>query len=237
MELSVKRGGWLAFVLILTGCSKTLDRDRIAQSIQRDVIQQGGVSLKMVSCPKNIPQEAEQTFECIGETDAGYTFTIPVKQQNAEGSVLWDIPNAKGLLNLAKLEMLVQEGVQSEIGSRPIIRCSGTYKAVKPGETFECAVDVKAQPPKKPKLAKLNAIPLKPKPDRILVTIDTDRNVNWQRVLPGALLNPTPDQASAAVSTATPTVTNQPTAATKPAPSAKSNAEDFLNQPGAADEF
>ncbi len=62
MELSVKRGGWLAFVLILTGCSKTLDRDRIAQSIQRDVIQQGGVSLKMVSCPKNIPQEGASYY-------------------------------------------------------------------------------------------------------------------------------------------------------------------------------
>jgi hypothetical protein len=231
-------------LLLLAGCGKTLDHDRIAQSIQQDVIKQGGVSLKTVTCPKNVKLEAGQAFECIGETDTGYTFTIPVKQQDDQGNVLWDVPNAKGLLNLAKFETIVQESVQSEMGSRPLIRCGGTYKAVKPGQTFECAVEVKPAPKPPPAIAKktqaaaLKTVPVKPsKPDTILVTIDPQNNINWQRVIPGAVnpkstKSPTAKTAQSKTAAA-PTATN----AVKPAPPAKSNAEDFLNQPGAADQF
>lgn len=240
----MKRKVVLAFgLLLLTACSKTLDDDRIAQSIQQDVIKQGGVSLKNVTCPKNVKLEAGQAFECIGETDTGYTFTIPVKQQDDQSNVLWDVPNAKGLLNLAKFETIVQESVQSEIGSRPVIHCGGTYKAVKPGQTFECAVEVKpALKPqasdKKAQAGTLKTVPVKSsKPDTILVTIDPESNVNWQRVVPGAL-NPTPAKSptTKAASSKTAGVQTATTSA-KPAPPAKSSAEDFLNQPGAADDF
>lgn len=238
----MKRSVVLALGLsLLTACSKTLDNDRIAQSIQQDVIKQGGVSLKTVTCPKHVKLEAGQAFDCIGETDIGYTFTIPVKQQDDQGNVLWDVPNAKGLLNLAKFETIVQQSVQSEIGSRPVIRCGGTYKAVKPGQTFECAVDVK-QPTPKPqptdqtKATALKTVPLKPtKPDAIVVTIDPESNVNWQRVIPGAV-NPASAKAPTTRATASTAVT-QATGTPKAAPPAKGNAEDFLNQPGAADNF
>lgn len=239
----MKRGVVLTFgVLLLTACSKTLDRDHIAQSIQQDVIKQGGLSLKTVTCPKNIKPEAGQTFECVGETDVGYTFTIPVKQQDAQGNLLWYVPNAKGLLNLAKFETIVQESVQSEIGSRPLIRCGGTYKAVKPGQTFECAIDVK-QPTLKAKADATQAATLKTvsikarKPDIILVTIDPESNVNWQRVIPGAVKPATAKSPTAKATQPTATSAQTPTNTAKPAPSAKRNAEEFLNQPGAADQF
>lgn len=239
----MKRSVLLALGLVLlAACSETIDRDRLAQSIQQDVIKQGGVSLKTVTCPKNIKPEAGQTFECLGETDTGYTFTIPVKQKDDQGNVIWDMPNAKGLLNLAKFETLIQAAMQSEIGSRPIIRCGGTYKAVKPGQTFECAVDVKAPPDKKPQAA-LKTIPVKStKPDTILVMIDTDRNVNWQRVIPGAVNTATATKVAASKATdsknaAQSTTAAQITSPTKTAPPAKSSAEDFLKQPGASDDF
>lgn len=240
----MKRGVVLAFgFLLLTACSKTLDHDRIAQSIQQDVIKQGGISLKMVTCPNSIKPEAGQTFECVGETDTGYTFTIPVKQQDAQGNLLWDVPNAKGLLNVAKFETIVQEAVQSEIGSRPLIRCGGTYKAVKPGQTFECAVDVKQPTPKakadsKVQAAALKTVSVKPaKPDTIVVKIDPERNVNWQRVIPGAVKPTTAKSPTAKATQPTATSAQTPAKAAKPAPPAKRNAEDFLNQPGAADQF
>ena len=245
----MKRGVLLLLgVLLLTACSKTLDNDRVAQSIQQDVIKQGGVSLKTVTCPKNIKPEVGQSFECIGETDAGYTFTIPVKQQDAQGTLLWDVPNAKGLLNLAKFETIVQEAVQGEVGARPLIRCGGIYKAVKPGQTFECAVAVKQPTPKptaepkaelKAQAAQLKTIALKPsKPDTILVSIDADNNINWQRVIPGAAI-PTPVKSPTGTKAAQVTAKGaQPTdGVAKPVPPAKGNAEDFLNQPGAADQF
>lgn len=238
----MKRVLLLSFgVLLLTACSKTLDQDRVAQSIQQDIIKQGGVSLKMVTCPKNVKPESGQAFECIGETDTGYTFTIPVKQQDAQGTVLWDVPNAKGLLNLAKFETIVQQSVQSEIGSRPLIRCGGTYKAVKPGQTFECAIEVKPTPkPKadaKTQAATLKTVSLKPsKPDTILVKIDTENNINWQRVIPGAV-NPATVKSPSVKATPSTAAVQTSTNAVKAAPPAKRNAEDFLNQPGAADGF
>jgi hypothetical protein len=215
-------------LLVLTACSKTLDGYSVAQSIQQDVIKQGGISLKTVTCPRNIKPEAGQSFECIGETDTSYTFIIPVKQQDDRGNLLWDVPNAKGLLNVAKLETIVQQSVESEIGSRPLIHCGGTYKAVKPGETFACAVEVKQSASKPPqttnkKTAALKTVPMKAsRPDVILVRIDPQNNVNWQRIVPGAV---------------NPTLTAQAPDQTIPALTAKTSAEDFLNQPGAADEF
>lgn len=222
-------------LVLLTACSKTIDRDRLAQSIQQDVIKQGGVSLKTVTCPKGIKPEAGKAFECLGETDTGYTFTIPVKQKDDQGNVIWDVPNAKGLLNVPKFETMIQEILQGEIGSRPIIRCGGTYKAVKPGQTFECAVDVKAPPDKKPQTA-LKTVPVKPtKPDTIVVMVDTDRNINWQRVIPGSVSFAAKTIASNNAAQAA--AEAQATAAIKAAPPAKSSAEDFLKQPGASDNF
>lgn len=200
----------------------------MAQSIQQSVIKQGGISLKTVTCPRNIKPEAGQSFECIGETDTSYTFIIPVKQQDDQGNLVWDVPNAKGLLNVAKLETIVQQSVESEIGSRPLIHCGGTYKAVRPGETFVCAVEVKQPAPKPPqaidqKKAALKTVSVKPsKPDVIVVRIDPENNINWQRIISGAV---------------NPTIAAQTDEQKSPALPAKSSAEDFLNQPGAADEF
>ncbi len=239
-------------LLSLTACSKTLDNEKIAQTIQQDIIRQGGISLKAVTCPSKIEPKANEAFECIGEMDTGYTFTIPVKQKDDQGSVSWDVPNTKGMLNLAKFETSIQESVQGEVGSRPIIRCGGDgYKPVKPGQIFECKVDVKDKPApqnaKPTQAAKPDAngkaSPAKakqpPKPGKIVVAIDADGNVNWQRVVPGGIsqLLPKPVQAQATAQPGGGTAsaaTNRPAA---PPPPAQKNAEDFLNQTGASDQF
>ena len=241
-------------LLSLTACSKTLDSEKIAQTIQQDVIKQGGISLKSVTCPRKIEPKANESFDCLGEMDTGYTFTIPVKQKDDQGSVTWDIPNTKGMLNLAKFETTIQESVQGEIGSRPIIRCGGDgYKAVKPGQTFECKVEVKkASNPSKNGQTKAQVVagkpqpapstnPTKPKqPDRIVVAIDADGNISWQRVVSGgvsALLpkpEPTPGQPAGQPVRQAEVAAPAPKA---PAPPAQKNAEDFLNQKGAADQF
>lgn len=237
-------------LLSLTACSKSLDSEKIAQTIQQDVIKQGGISLKSVICPRKIEPKANDSFECVGEMDTGYTFTIPVKQKDDQGSVTWDIPNTKGMLNLAKFETTIQESVQSEIGSRPIIRCGGDgYKTVKPGQTFECKVEVKETPSPiksgqtqaqvpvgKPQPAPA-ANPAKPKqPDRIVVAVDADGNVNWQRVVSGGVsaLLPKPESAPGQAVRQAEVTAPAPKA---PAPPAQKNAEDFLNQKGAADQF
>ena len=244
-------------LLSLTACAKTLNSETIAQSIQQDVIKQGGISLKSVTCPPKIEPKAGESFECTGEMETGYTFTIPVKQKDDQGTVSWDVPNTRGMLNLAKFETSIQEAVQGEIGARPIIRCGGDgYKPVKPGQIFECRVDVKAKPAatRDPKATPAGATARgakaqpgsanKPKqPDKIVVAIDTDGNVNWQRVVPGGVsqLLPKPAQAKTppaqAANQATPAAANAVDRPAAPPPPAQKSAEDFLNQAGAAHQF
>ncbi|MGA7932568.1 MAG: DUF4333 domain-containing protein [Kovacikia sp.] len=239
---------------MLSACVKTLDSDKMGQSIQQDVIRQGGLSLKAVTCPAKIEPEAGKTFECVGEIESGYTFAIPVKQQDDQGHVIWDVPHAKGLLNVAKFENSVQETLQAEIGSRPIIRCGEGFKSIKPGQTFECKVEVRQKPgdSKVPGVTKgatasspakkLTAKAAKNLTrDTIVVSIGADGNVTWQRVMPGAIsqLLPKPTAAQPAIekSPNAKSAAQTATSPASPAPPAQKNAEDFLNQPGASAQF
>jgi hypothetical protein len=133
----------LLLVTMLTACGKTLDVSKIQDAIKEDVIKKGATSLKSVFCPKDVPPEVGKTFECIGELDGGNAFAISVKQEDAEGKVQWDIPNAKGILNLEKLQTLFLESIKTEKGAPPEINCGGIYRAVKPGDSFDCVVTPK----------------------------------------------------------------------------------------------
>jgi len=246
-------------LLVLSACSKTLDSEKIAQNIQQDVIKQGGISLKTVTCPNQVKPEAGSTFECVGEIDTGYTFTIPVKQQDEQGHVTWDVPNSKGLLNLAKFETSIQEAVQSEVGSRPIIGCGNGFKPIKPGQIFECSVRVKEKPKASQTVngaeggrnsASVPSLTVKSgksaKPDAIVVSVGADGNVSWQRVVPGTVSDllpkpqkpAQPDNKNRPETDSTTPVGSNATkrGATKSAPSQK-NAQDFLNQPDASAGF
>ncbi|EKQ70741.1 hypothetical protein OsccyDRAFT_1046 [Leptolyngbyaceae cyanobacterium JSC-12] len=168
-----------------------LNHKKIAETIQQDITSNGGTSVKGVTCPSGIKPEAGKSFECVGEMDNGYTFTITVQQQDANGNVSWDVPHAKGLINVPKLESSIQEALTSEIGTNPSIACGGVYKAVKPGEGFECQVAYKVtKAPPKPKTAPKGK-PSKPTPpiqvtqtEKINVSTDADGNISWQRILP-----------------------------------------------------
>lgn len=269
----------LSGVLIgLTACSGGgLQGERIAQAIQDDVIKQGGTSLKAVTCPKNIKPEAGSTFDCIGEIDTGYTFTIPVKQNDDKGNVVWDVPNAKGLLNVPKLQTLIQDALQSELGARPVVECGGTYKPIKAGQTFDCKLDYKKPDPKqdskdgkagdkpatetataqspakttsdqagasnpetdktsnKSEKGDKSGKPGKGKAEKILVTIDPQGNLSWQRVLPDSGQKVAAAPGAAATKPGEQAIAAPPSAAAAAAPPAQASADDFLNQAGATD--
>ena len=257
------RWGLIAASLgLVTGCSQGGEGDRMAQTIQQDVIRQGGISLKTVACPQHLKLQPGETVECTGELDTGYVFTIPVKWKDDKGSFTWEVPNAKGLLNLTKFETLVQEGVKGEIGAA-VVRCGTTlYRAVRAGEKFDCQVAVKpgAKPAPSPETKPAgeegaiaqDAPPPASKPDKIAVSIDADRNVSWQRLIggeppkpaPGAAANPATQAASDSKPGTAPG--SEPKLAPEAAPAggseksaapAKDSAEEFLNQPGASGKF
>ncbi|MBF2027708.1 MAG: DUF4333 domain-containing protein [Oscillatoriales cyanobacterium C42_A2020_001] len=168
-----------------------LNHQKIAESIQQDITTNGGTSVKSVTCPRGIEPEAGKSFECVGAMDNGYTFTITVQQKDTNGNVTWDVPHAKGLVHIPKLESAIQTALETEIGVRPSIACGGIYKAVKPGEGFECRIVYKTtKAPAKPKNASKGK-PTKPAPviqvtqtEKVNVTTDSDGNITWQRIPP-----------------------------------------------------
>lgn len=202
-------------LLTLAACNSGLDHKKIAETIQQDIVKNGGTSLKAVTCPGNIKPEAGKTFDCMGEMDNGYTFTITAQQQDNKGGVTWDVPQAKGLVNLPKLEALMQTALTPEIGVQPAIQCGGIYKAVKPGDRFECQLSYKISKPvpKASPATKGKPIPAK-KPlevtqtEKIAVSTDGDGNVSWQRILPTLAAKPA---ASTSDSNSTPPTTNSTT--------------------------
>uniref|UniRef100_A0A832GZR0 DUF4333 domain-containing protein n=1 Tax=Oscillatoriales cyanobacterium SpSt-402 TaxID=2282168 RepID=A0A832GZR0_9CYAN len=174
----------------LTACGG-LNHKKIAETIQQDIASNGGTSVKEVTCPSGIQPEAGKSFECIGEMDNGYTFTIAVQQQDPQGTVIWDVPHAKGLINVPKLESSIQEALTTEIGERPSIACGGVYKAVKPGAGFDCQVVYKTAKVSPSSQKAPKGKPTKPsqpiqvtQTEKVNVTTDSDGNVTWQRILP-----------------------------------------------------
>jgi hypothetical protein len=241
--------------LALAACAKTIATEAIEQSIQSDVEKQGGISVAEIVCPPRIEPQSGQTFECTGELESGSRFYVVVKQLDDKGTVNWDVPHSRGLLNVSKLETYFQETVGKEAGAKPKITCGSVYRPNKPGDSFECRV---ANPTPKPTAS---AKPTATKPvattqkdqgktskdgkskpkapiESILVKVDSDGNVNWQPVEQVPIATTTAKAPTEKTATTTTTAAAPSPAAKKsPAPPAKSSAEDFLNQPGAFDDF
>ncbi|BAU11229.1 putative lipoprotein [Leptolyngbya sp. NIES-3755] len=243
----------LPLVLIsLVGCGKTLDTANIEATIKDGITKQGGSSIKSVICPDNIKPEAGKEFECVGVLDSGAGFPISVKQQDAQGNIFWEATSVKGLLNMAQLQTEFEQGLTKEIGQASIDCGKSTiYRSVKPGETFECQLikrDSKSanEPEASEKPASTDSAKPAPKPnDTIQVTIQPSGDINWQRIINVTdVKTPTPTTTAAT----TVTDTKKPTGAEapkseapdsnpSPAPPAAKSPEDFLNQPGAANDF
>ncbi len=221
-------------LVALSGCAKSLDVDSLQTNIRENVIRQGGLSLKTVTCPKNVPLETGRAFDCVGELDSGELFAIPAKQTDATGKVEWDVPHTKGLLNLVKLESLFQETLQASEGKKLAIECGQGYRAVKPGESFECQIKQPVgQSTGKDTQGRTTKLPAKDtgsqqvKPTEpaktILVTIDPENNVNWRQVVSVVSDKPVASQSSNVVASASQSASN-------PAPMSASSTRENLSE-------
>ncbi|NET33086.1 MAG: DUF4333 domain-containing protein [Cyanothece sp. SIO1E1] len=164
---------WGLYPLVLAGCSQTLDTDTIEAAIQAEIEQQGRrLSVRFVDCPENIQPKAEGHFRCVAELEKPEgTFAIHVTQQDSQGSVTWEIPNSKVMLNLERLEHRFQETLSQEVGILPMptIDCGDTYRANQPGDAFEC--DVVG-----------NVTDGADRLEAILVRADAQGNLQWQEI-------------------------------------------------------
>ncbi len=139
--VAIVRVGALLGVFFLGSCSQNLNMSRVEATIQNDIERQGRrLSLKSVICPNRVQKQAEAYFRCVGQLPDGGEFTINVIQQDDQGTLSWDVPSSKVLINLAALEETIQDETQAAVGKRLAIDCRDTYRVSKRGDAFECDV-------------------------------------------------------------------------------------------------
>ncbi|MEO0757469.1 MAG: hypothetical protein AAFY78_11415 [Cyanobacteria bacterium J06648_16] len=164
------RLGLLGGLLLLSACNYRLNTHRIEADIEADIERQGWrVSLNSVVCPDDVAKQAEAYFRCVGELVSGEIFTINVIQQDDEGTVLWDIPSSKTLINLVSLEEEIQTDLSKVVGQRVVISCDGAYRANERGDSFEC--DVVG-----------NVTTGTDRLDSVLVRVGAEGDLSWQEV-------------------------------------------------------
>lgn len=194
----------------VAGCSSALNMAAIETEIQADIERQGRrLALREVLCPEDVTPQAGAFFRCVGELEPEGTFTINVTQTDSQGNVTWDVPNSRVLLNLAKVETNIQEGLGKALGKRALIDCgSELFRVNQPGDRFECAI--------------VGGITVGPDAfTSVLVKVDPEGNLNWQELrqgpqtatIAGAL--PTSQPGSQGIPSAESTA---PTAVPTPAP-------------------
>ncbi len=236
-----------ASLCTLTACGTPLDTKKIADAIKLDITTQGAPTLKTVTCPQKVTAEQGKPFKCVGELESGTRFAITVTQEDGKGTVKWDVPHTKGLLNLTKLEVAIKQALKSQFGDLPELDCGGKkYRSVKPGETFDCKIatepgDVKADDKKaddkkadakagdkkdaKGKDAKGKEPTQPQRPVRVTIAIDPDRNVTWQQVLPEIKVASAPGKPGSATPASTNAATSN-TTSTDAAADADAEAKD-----------
>lgn len=234
--------------VVLSACGKTLDSQKIEATIKTGIEKQGNFALKSVSCPNQIRLGVGQAFECVGEIDSERRFLITATQQDDQGNIQWQVPNSKGLLNLAKLATYFQQTMQRQLGRQFTIDCGGIYRVNKPGDRFQCQViklpkqSAAGKAPTQQVTEKTPAITQKGdkfQPDFILVQIDAQGDISWQQVQQEKRAEATAklDQQPVTTTTAASAALTPVTSASTPALPAAKTAEDFLNQPGATDSW
>lgn len=164
-------GGLGCLALALSGCSNRLDTSTVEATLKADIERQGRrLALNGVRCPSDVARQAGAYFRCVGELNPEGTFTINVTQQDAKGTITWEVPNSKALLNLPKVEESIQQGLAKAFGKRALIDCgTATYRANLPGDRFQCQVVGGLE-------AEATTI------ESVLVKIDPDGNLSWQEL-------------------------------------------------------
>ena len=172
--VAMVRLGALVGLIFLSSCSRYLDMSRIEADIQDDIERQGRrLILNDVICPNRVAKQAEAYFRCVGELLDGGQFTVNVIQQDDQGTVRWDVPSSKVLINLVSLEEKIQDEIRGAVGKSLVVDCRDTYRINKRGDSFECDIvgagNVAAG-----------------RVESVLVKVTGDGNLEWQEVVVGA---------------------------------------------------
>ncbi|PSB68313.1 hypothetical protein C7B61_01520 [filamentous cyanobacterium CCP1] len=241
-EKQRRSNGAVCFGMVLLGIGlascERLDTTQLEADLTSE-LEQGGIALESVTCPRGVPLRAGESFQCEVEPSSGEAFTVVAEQQDENGTITWEIPNSKKVLNLTRLETYFQREIAGETQSAPVVVCGeARYRLNKPGDRFECEV--------------MNATTASQEEiERIIVQINARSDVDWQQVRRSSVAalpseSPAPSAAPAS-GNEEPTASSSPEPAnsadpspsdTRPAPTATSTtADDFLSDPSVFEDF
>jgi len=109
------------------------------RSISDGINKQLQLPIATVSCPAgDRPVKSGDKFDCTATPKEGGRLTVTVTQKDGAGNVSWEVTKTEGLLDLAKVEVAVKEGLKAQANIDATVACDGRWKAAKIGEVFQC---------------------------------------------------------------------------------------------------
>jgi len=116
-----------------------LNMGSVVKSIREGLAEQLGVSVQSVACPETRKSKAGDVFDCHARVEEVGRLTVAVTQKDDDGNIAWTVTKTEGLLDLAKLEAQIVEGLTAHShGAEVEVSCGGQFRGIKVGETFEC---------------------------------------------------------------------------------------------------
>ncbi len=123
----------------LGACSRNINMADVDKSIREGIAAQLGMAVASIDCPEE--QRAAKKgdiFTCTVSPDVGGQLTVTVTQNDDQGNITWSVTKTEGLLDLQKVQASVVDGLKAQAGVEATVDCGGRWKAIRPGEMFEC---------------------------------------------------------------------------------------------------
>ncbi|NMF85061.1 DUF4333 domain-containing protein [Nodosilinea sp. P-1105] len=128
--------------LAVGACGDRLNTADIEATLKADIERQGRrLVLQQVHCPRDVTPQAGAAFQCVGELASGDRFTIHVTQPAPQGTLTWEVPNSKVMLNLSRVEETIQQRLFQTFGQSVLVDCgTAKYRPNQPGDQFQCEI-------------------------------------------------------------------------------------------------
>ena len=153
----------LTLIVVLAGCERMLDTDRVEAVIKSGLTEQLKMPFSAVSCPDSRAMKAADEFDCKATAETGGDLTIRVTQEDGTGNIKWKAMDGERVLSMTNLETQIQNGIANQLKVDAKIDCGTTrLRIAVTGQTLECTATAGSESRK------------------VIVTVKDERgNVDW----------------------------------------------------------
>lgn len=109
-----------ASVLVLAGCSSSIDVADLETQVQDGLAEQLGGTWT-VECPDSMEIQAGLTTNCMATSDTGESIDVNITQDDDQGNVTWEVPSTG--LDVDGLESSVAAELSAQVGGEWTVQC------------------------------------------------------------------------------------------------------------------